>query len=152
MNTAAAALQAGVTVGTIRTWCRNGVITAVKAFGRWIIDTTSLTRRIAIAAYKTRKATMTEPATPDLTPISRADFESAATALPYGTAVKDVRCYNEYRSYQAIGEPYADTPQDWLMIRRGATLAAEGYVRPERRPVAYECPTCGLDTRTCDCR
>jgi hypothetical protein len=50
MNTTAAATQAGVTVATIRTWCRRGVIAAVKQAGRWIIDATSLTRRIEIGA------------------------------------------------------------------------------------------------------
>jgi hypothetical protein len=52
MDTTAAATQAGVTVATIRTWCRRGVIAAVKQAGRWIIDTPSLTHRIAIAAMK----------------------------------------------------------------------------------------------------
>jgi hypothetical protein len=55
-TTAAAALQARVTAATIRTWCRNGVVTATKRAGRWFIDAASLARRIAIAALKTRKA------------------------------------------------------------------------------------------------
>lgn len=49
MNTTAAAAQAGVTIRTIRIWCRRGVVAAVKtAAGRWIIDAASLARRIAI--------------------------------------------------------------------------------------------------------
>jgi hypothetical protein len=48
MNTTAAATQANVTVATIRTWCRQGVIAAVKTAGRWIIDTASLAWRIAL--------------------------------------------------------------------------------------------------------
>ncbi len=56
MNTTAAALQANVTTATIRTWCRNGAVTAIKTAGRWIIDTASLAHRIAIAAMRTRKA------------------------------------------------------------------------------------------------
>jgi hypothetical protein len=56
MNTTAAALQANVKPATIRTWCRNGVITATKQAGRWIIDVASLAHRIAIAALKARKA------------------------------------------------------------------------------------------------
>lgn len=52
MNTTTAATQANVTVATIRTWCRNGVITATKQAGRWIIDTASLAARIAIGAMK----------------------------------------------------------------------------------------------------
>lgn len=60
MNTTAAALQANVTVATIRTWCRNAIITATKTAGRWIIDNTSLTHRIAIGQ---RKTPMTTPPT-----------------------------------------------------------------------------------------
>jgi hypothetical protein len=47
-DTATAAHQAHVTPATIRTWCRNGIVTAVKAGRRWAIDTASLLRRIAI--------------------------------------------------------------------------------------------------------
>lgn len=56
MNTTLAATQAGVTVPTIRMWARNGIISAVKTAGRWIIDETSLRYRIALAALKTRTA------------------------------------------------------------------------------------------------
>ncbi|MFD8577175.1 helix-turn-helix domain-containing protein [Streptomyces virginiae] len=55
MNTTTAAAEAKVTVATIRTWARRGVIAAVKTAGRWVIDATSLARRIAIGAR--RKAT-----------------------------------------------------------------------------------------------
>lgn len=58
MNTTAAATQANVTVATIRTWCRRGVIAATKTAGRWLIDAASLTRRIEIGARK-----MTTPQT-----------------------------------------------------------------------------------------
>lgn len=65
-TTTAAATQANVTVATIRTWCRNGVITATKTAGRWVIDSVSLAARVAIGAWK--RPTRTE-ATPviDLT-------------------------------------------------------------------------------------
>lgn len=52
MNTTAAATQANVTVATIRTWCRVGAVAAVKQAGRWIIDPTSLARRIEIGARR----------------------------------------------------------------------------------------------------
>lgn len=55
MNTTTAATQANVTIATIRTWCRNGVITATKTAGRWIIDTASLAHRITIGTLKTHK-------------------------------------------------------------------------------------------------
>ncbi|MFE9850287.1 hypothetical protein ACFYPN_15955 [Streptomyces sp. NPDC005576] len=52
MNTTAAARQANVTVATIRTWARNGVIAATKTAGRWIIDTASLAHRITIGTWR----------------------------------------------------------------------------------------------------
>lgn len=54
MDTATAAQTAGVTVDTIRTWCRRNVIGAVKTAGRWVIDAASLAYRIAF----TKKDTM----------------------------------------------------------------------------------------------
>lgn len=60
MNTTAAALEANVTVATIRTWCRHGAVAAVKAAGRWVIDTASLAARIAIGKLKARKDAMTD--------------------------------------------------------------------------------------------
>lgn len=150
MNTTAAATQAHVTVATIRTWCRNGVITATKQAGRWIIDTASLAARIAIGALRARKAKAMKST--DLTPLSRAEFEQAAAALGIRTAFEDTRCHGEYLAFQATGEPYDDTPYQWLLIRRGTALAAEGFTPPARRYHPYECLTCGLDSRTCDCR
>lgn len=52
MNTTTAAETAKVTVATIRGWARRGVIAATKVAGRWVIDTTSLARRIEIGAMK----------------------------------------------------------------------------------------------------
>lgn len=47
-TTTAAAQIANVTVDTIRTWCRMGVIKATKQKRQWVIDATSLMRRIAL--------------------------------------------------------------------------------------------------------
>jgi hypothetical protein len=52
MNTTIAAAQAGVSVDTVRTWCRIGAVAAVKQAGRWIIDAASLAARIAIGKMK----------------------------------------------------------------------------------------------------
>lgn len=49
-TTAEAARQAGVTIATVRDWCRIGAVAAVKTSGRWIIDPDSLARRIALPA------------------------------------------------------------------------------------------------------
>lgn len=61
MNATAAALQADVTVTTIRTWCRRGAVTATKQAGRWIIDSVSLATRIAIGAMKRSARKETAP-------------------------------------------------------------------------------------------
>lgn len=52
MNTTAAATEANVTVATIRSWCRKGVIAATKTAGKWVIDAASLARRLTIGALK----------------------------------------------------------------------------------------------------
>jgi hypothetical protein len=50
MDTRTAAEAANVTTSTIRTWCRHGVVAAVKIGRRWDIDEASLTHRIALSA------------------------------------------------------------------------------------------------------
>lgn len=42
MDATTAAAKSKVTVATVRTWCRTGVISAVKVSGRWDIDRQSL--------------------------------------------------------------------------------------------------------------
>lgn len=58
MDAATAASKSRVTVDTIRTWCRRGVITATKTAGRWDIDQNSLRahRRRLIAIRNARRA------------------------------------------------------------------------------------------------
>lgn len=146
MNTTTAALEAHVTVATIRTWCRRGVVAAVKQAGRWVIDAASLAARVAIGAMRARKAK-----TMDFAPLSRASFEQAAAEIGIRHPFKDTRCFGEYQAFQAAGAPYDDSPYQWLLIRRGATLAAEDYTPPARRELPYTCHTCGLDSRACDC-
>ncbi|GHB14568.1 hypothetical protein GCM10010330_80310 [Streptomyces tendae] len=52
MNTTLAATEAGVSIDTVRTWCRIGAVAAVKQAGRWIIDAASLAARIAVGKMK----------------------------------------------------------------------------------------------------
>ncbi|MGW4695140.1 hypothetical protein ACWEO1_22490 [Kitasatospora cineracea] len=61
ITTTVAAGQAGVSIATIRTWCRTGAIAAVKTAGRWIIDTASLAYRIKLPALlrQTRPVALT---------------------------------------------------------------------------------------------
>ncbi|MFE0777809.1 hypothetical protein [Streptomyces sp. NPDC058861] len=66
--------------------------------------------------------------------ISRTEFEREAAALGIRHGFKDARCLGEYRSFQTTGALYSDTPYDWLLICRGATLDREGYTPPGRPP------------------
>lgn len=65
MNTTTAARTANVTIATIRTWARNGVIAATKTAGRWVIDTASLAGRIEIGARRTARRAKTVTLTLD---------------------------------------------------------------------------------------
>lgn len=120
MDTATAARTAGVTVATIRTWCRRNVVGAIKVAGRWIIEATSLTRRIQIGTKPVK-----------IEPLTRVEFETAARALGIRTAFKDARCHGEYQLYIKTGQTSTGTGDyEMLMVRRGAALAAEGYAAP----------------------
>lgn len=46
LNTQAAARLASVSVRTIRSWCRHGIIAATKLHGRWTVALSSLLRRL----------------------------------------------------------------------------------------------------------
>jgi len=61
ITTAQAAAKAGVTVDTIRTWCRRNVIAARKVAGRWMVDASSLAYRVSLGnrAKKERKVSFT---------------------------------------------------------------------------------------------
>jgi hypothetical protein len=76
MNTTAAALQAGVTVATIRHWCRYGAVAAIKTAGRWVIDAASLAHRITIGTWRT---TVT---TPDYTALANEARELVTQYTP----------------------------------------------------------------------
>lgn len=118
MDTAAAAQQAGVTVATIRTWCRLGVVAAVKRGGRWIIDAASLAYRITLG----RKPMTIEPLTRD-------QFEAEARKIGVRHPFKDARALGEYQLYTRTGEQ-PDDDYTRLLIRRGAALVGEGYTPP----------------------
>lgn len=155
MNTSTAAQTAGVTVATIRRWCRYGAIAAAKVAGRWIIEAASLSRRIGLGA----KNMTTEYDVNEYTKI-RVQFSSFA---------------GEYISTEVInGYERSDrregaTPQEarenllaWIGRRDGLTdaieqLAATGLYADltGHAPAAVdidECHYCGLNPRTCDCR
>lgn len=81
MNTTAAAAQAGVTVATIRTWCRAGAVAAVKRAGRWVIEAGSLAARISIGAMRARRRT---------TPVTGLDLTATYTVTYPGDTTPTV--------------------------------------------------------------
>jgi hypothetical protein len=94
MNTTAAATEAHVTVATIRTWCRSGVIAAAKVAGRWIIDAASLAHRITIGAMKA----------PRTAPVRNRDFDLAIGAeVAQATSAASLRTTLAYVEARDIG-------------------------------------------------
>jgi len=75
MNASTAAAKAGVTVATIRLWCRAGVVSARKTTGQWVIDSRSLAHRIALGRKPVPAPLVTTAAAPAI-----ADIETAARA------------------------------------------------------------------------
>ena len=180
MNTTAAALQANVTTATIRTWCRKGVVAAIKQAGRWIIDTTSLAHRITIGTLKRKQAAMEagEYRINDETTIRV--FESVIPA--YG----EITYHAEKRinGYKTAGGSYSGSSlqhaydlclssireDEERNARIGALTDAgvladltgndrarslddhmEGLTGTPSHAVPGKCHHCGLNSRTCDC-
>lgn len=124
MDTTTAAQRAGVTAATIRTWCRKGVVAAIKCAGRWIINASSLAYRITIGKERRVKK---------IQPLTRTEFEAATRARGITAPFKDQRCYGEYKAYQQTGRCDFGGEYGRLMVARGAALAAEGYTPPAPR-------------------
>jgi hypothetical protein len=120
MNTSTAATQAGVTIPTIRTWCRIGAVAATKTGGRWVIDTASLTNRITIGHLKTRKTPMTPATKPDPTTARQLITEinvNIAQAVQVGSipGLRRLLTYVEARDIAAFVDPEGvhPTQQQW---------------------------------------
>jgi len=137
MNTTTAATEARVTVATIRTWCRNGVITATKQAGRWIIDTASLAARIAIGAMRARKA---KPMTATGTIIQmqdglfgiRGDATTLAAAFETGTSVTPANApYSGDRIYLGL------TRETWGDYGRTLETKSLAYTKDDGQAVYY---------------
>lgn len=111
MNTTTAARTAGVTPGTVASWCRNGVITAVKQAGRWIIEQASLAHRIALAALKTRKASAMD-LTATLTATYTSDIEPTTITPKISTRVRDGATITVVRNIAPLLADHLDTIAD----------------------------------------
>lgn len=155
MNTTAAALEARVTVATIRAWCRAGVVAAVKRAGRWIIEAASLARRITIGQ---RKATMTtqpkyriEQGTETAYGQERATFTIVRTDGTPAGYQGDHRIsgatYNTLETAEAYAAFYENTPDDYRITRRlhparsmksGPYWRLEGGMEGDSHPLCFD--------------
>ena len=135
MNTTAAALEARVTVATIRTWCRRGAVAAIKAAGRWIIDTASLAHRIAIGQWRTAVAQ------PDYAALaSDARAKVAELAPPAGIRERSNR--DRIRPEYRIRQMFNSAAVNWNLAARlveDNDAAAEGVAEQAARN--YEAAT-----------
>jgi len=112
MNTAAAADVARVTVATIRTWCRRGVIAAEKVGGRWVIEETSLLHRIALGGK--------EPAVTTIESVYRRLAATLAGALAH-PAAQEAIASGRVRRAPAVEAPACEgrAPRTWLTHHQG---------------------------------
>lgn len=179
MNTTAAALQANVTTATIRTWCRRGVIAATKQAGRWIIDTTSLAARLAIGSMRIRKApAMPTKVRIDDTFTIRAEQKASPaygttswyatlhtngwkTGIPREGATAQQAIDRALRDHQAsraqtVRMEAAEEAGSFADLTTGYTggmhAQLDSLTLTPRSLDSDECPTCGLNRRSCDCR
>lgn len=112
ITAADAAARAGVTVDTIRHWCRMGAVRATKRAGRWAVDVVSLARRITIG----RKALTTKEQTVKIiqpTDIRiTVDGDHAYLTAPYNPAANT--------SYKQIGGRWDGARRAWRFPARDA--------------------------------
>lgn len=169
MDTTTAANSAGVTVATIRHWCRYGAVTATKVAGRWVIDEASLAHRITIGATMPDHPTEHAYDTDTTIRISRSAWSGRYIAEQYRNGYR----ISTIADGATAGEAYA-AAVDYLNRRAEAEMAAEKLeatglyadltIGP--RPGIHaslqalvpspartgECHYCGLTKATCDCR
>lgn len=86
---AAAATKAGVSISTVRAWCRIGAVAAVKVAGQWLIETRSLTHRINLGRKPVpAPLTQIKGAVPSVDTIQAAARAYEKARLDYNTAAR----------------------------------------------------------------
>ncbi|MFE3577824.1 hypothetical protein [Streptomyces vinaceus] len=158
LTTTAAATQAHVTAATIRNWCRRGAVTAIKTAGRWIIDASSLARRITIGTWRNTMAASPTP-TPGTMAARGRDYVAAwptniarqtgisaeyvAEALTRVNLAAQADA-NGLRPQFLFGE-YVQTIADLTPDQAKAVVAEMQAIRAEIRQAALtHCRCCGL--------
>jgi len=163
ITTTAAAATAGRTVATIRHWCRYGAVAAAKVAGRWIIETTSLTRRIQLDAKPAAKRTApVAPIAPVVAPAPAAPVRAAAPARAAASKVS----YRKTKSGEWVAYGPAatlrlgpvtvtkrdNTTKNEVINRLGKPFTVNGVAmvygylapsRPASRATAGHCEECG---------
>lgn len=117
MDTTTAAAKAGVTVSTIRAWCRVGAVAATKIGGRWVIKERSLDRRIALGVRKPKPVDRTAEFVDEL--VMQIDGAADNYAL---AALRKMLDRARARDTQYLGGVPADqvhlTDRQWAAIER----------------------------------
>lgn len=135
MNTAAAADLAGVTIPTVRSWCRIGAVAAAKRAGRWVIEKASLLRRVAIGKKKEKTVPLIEAAYQRLSAVL-----AGVLAHP---AVQDALASGRIRRVPAVEAPAYDdarAPRHW--VTRWESLLDDPWIRrdlPGAGPLSKAC-------------
>jgi hypothetical protein len=173
MDTTTAAQQAGVTVATVRTWCRIGAVAAVKRAGRWIIDAASLAHRITLG--KKTFVTNTDYRVDDETAIRVHAKNNPLPGTEYyarqvinGYELSDIPSYGStpdeaYRKHLALitethNEERAAAQLQATGLYSDLTTGPRAGIHTQMQSIAPspardgECHYCGLDSDTCDCR
>lgn len=118
MNTITAAAKAGVTVATIRTWCRCGAVAAIKVGGRWDIEPASLAHRIEIGRVK---AGMSNPDRYHVTEGTTQYGSAAYTVKRTDGTERDWRVYNATYTTRENAELHCEfvnrTPDEYRIHR-----------------------------------
>lgn len=172
MNTTAAAIQAGVTTDTIRTWCRRNVIAAAKQAGRWIIDTASLAYRISLGRKTPMNDTEHRVDTRTTIRVSRGTWPGARThynAVLYRAGHRintladgDTPEAALSNALHALGRINAATEAAETLAQAGLYADLTGTHTPgihqqmqalaPTSVASGTCHFCGLAETTCDCR
>lgn len=150
----AAARTAGRTVATIRHWCRYGAVAAAKVSGKWVIETTSLARRVQLSAKvaPAKKATPAPAPAPRVMPATTAKLGYRKTKsgewVAYGpasvvkvgpAAVSKRDGSTKAETITRLGKVFTVNDVDMVYGYLAATRPTTTTSRPARNTSCEEC-------------
>lgn len=135
MNTQTAAEKTGVSISTIRRWCRTGRIQATKLNRVWTIDPASLPTQEDVMEYELTEFTHAINGSTVYAAMHTATgqrIDSSSDRAEMQARVDQLNAGRAYRGFTAEHRP--------------AEHRAQKRVNP-----TTSCHFCGLDSRRCDC-